>query len=145
MHTLTLTKRLAAPIDRVFGAWTKAEEVRRWFAPGDMHVPEASVDCRVGGRYRIVMEDTDGSQHIVAGEYREIVANERLAFTWQWEGSEAVTFVELDFRAADGGGTEIKLVHTRFATEEQRDLHGEGWGDCLASLHTHVAHWGRTT
>lgn len=139
MQTLTMTERFPAPVDRVFSAWSSATEVSRWFAPGDMHVPQADVDCRPGGRYRIVMEDTDGAQHIVTGEYREVVQDERLAFTWQWEGSEAVTYVEVDFRADDNGGTELKLVHTRFATEEQRDLHGQGWGGCLGKLHAQMA------
>ncbi len=138
MHTLTLTEQFSASVERVFGAWSSANEVSRWFAPGDMQVPEADVDCRPGGRYRIVMQDTDGKQHVVTGEYREVVQNERLAFTWQWEGSEAVTFVEVDFHAADDGGTEVRLVHTRFATEEQRDLHGQGWGGCLGNLHSHL-------
>ncbi|MDH3508451.1 MAG: SRPBCC domain-containing protein, partial [Gammaproteobacteria bacterium] len=81
-----------------------------------------------------VMEDTDGTQHIVTGEYREVVDNERLAFTWQWEGSEVVTFVEVDFRAIDADNTELSVVHTLFETEEQRDLHGQGWGACLEKL-----------
>lgn len=140
MHKLTMTEQFPASVDRVFGAWCSAAEVSRWFAPGDMRVPEADVDCRPGGRYRIVMEDTDGSRHVVTGEYREVVQDARLAFTWQWEGSEAVTFVEVDFRAAEDGGTELKLVHTRFATEEQRDLHGQGWGGCLRKLQAQLAH-----
>lgn len=133
-QTLTLTERFAAPVDRVFGAWSDSEQVSRWFAPGDMRVPDASIDCRPGGRYRVVMEDTDGTQHIVTGEYREVVDNERLAFTWQWEGSEVVTFVEVDFRAIDADNTELSVVHTLFETEEQRDLHGQGWGACLEKL-----------
>ena len=45
MHTLTMTEQFPAPVDRVFGAWSSANEVSRWFAPGEMHVPEAEVDC----------------------------------------------------------------------------------------------------
>ena len=139
MHTLTMTEQFPASIDRVFGAWSSANEVSRWFAPGDMQVPEAEVDCRPGGRYRIVMEDTAGSRHIGTGEYQEVVENARLAFTWQWEGSEAVTYVEVDFREADSGGTELRLVHTRFMNAEQRDLHGQGWAGCLGKLHVNFA------
>ena len=133
-HTLALTERFAAPLERVFEAWASSEAIRRWFAPGDMRVPEADIDLRPGGRYRVVMEDTHGTEHIVGGEYREVVANERLAFTWQWEGSEVVTFVEVDFVALDAGNTEINLLHTQFDSEEQRDLHAQGWTACLAKL-----------
>jgi len=142
MHTLTMTEQFAAPLERVYRAWSSADEIERWFAPGAMRVPEAEVDLRPGGRYRIVMEDTDGSRHIVTGEYREVTPNERLAFTWQWEGSEAITFVEVEFRAIDADSTELKLVHTRFATEELRDRHGQGWGGCLANLQKRLANGG---
>lgn len=138
MHTLTLTERFAAPVERVFDAWTSVAEVTRWFAPRDMRVPEAAIDLRPGGRYRIVMQETDGAQHVVTGEYRDIVPNRRLTFTWQWEGSDAITFVELEFNAVDAGSTELKLVHTRFATEEQRDHHGKGWEGCLVNLRAYV-------
>ena len=35
MHRLELTEILAAPVERVYGAWTDAMELQRWFAPGD--------------------------------------------------------------------------------------------------------------
>jgi uncharacterized protein YndB with AHSA1/START domain len=139
MQTLRITERLASPLARVYSAWTDVACVQRWFAPGDMRVPEASVDVRPGGRYRIVMEQTDGQRHIVTGEYRDVVHNERLAFTWQWEGSDAVTMVEVAFTAIDADHTELSLVHTRFATIEARDKHGHGWGGCLANLHTFLS------
>ncbi|HSG66454.1 MAG TPA: SRPBCC domain-containing protein [Gammaproteobacteria bacterium] len=139
MHTLTLTERFDAPVERVFGAWASSAQIQRWFGPGKVRVQAADVDFRLGGRYRIAMRDTDGAEHVAIGEYREIVPNRRLAFTWQWEGSDAVTFVELEFHALGAGGSELKLVHTRFATEEQRDHHGQGWRGCFAQLRGHVA------
>ena len=143
MPRLTITERFLAPVERVFGAWASAEQVGRWFALGDMHVPEAEVDPRPGGRYRIVMQETDGTRHIVTGENREVVPNERLAFTWQWEGRDVVTFVEVEFRAADGGsGTELELVHTQFDSDEWRDMHAQGWNGCLANLRADLAERG---
>jgi uncharacterized protein YndB with AHSA1/START domain len=139
MNTLRITERFAAPLARVFSAWTDAAVLRRWFAPGDMRVPEAIADVRPGGRYRIVMEQADGQQHIVTGEFRDVIPNERLAFTWQWEGSEAVTLVEIVFRAIDANHTELNLVHTQFGTTDARDKHGQGWRGCLVNLHTHLS------
>jgi uncharacterized protein YndB with AHSA1/START domain len=139
MHTLTIKEVLAAPLNRVYQAWTDVDHMKRWFAPGDMRVPEAVADVQPGGRYRIVMERTDGHQHIVAGEYREVVPNERLSFSWQWEGSDAITFVELRFKVIDANTTELTLVHARFVTEDARDHHGQGWAGCLANLHRYIA------
>ena len=52
----------------------------------DWDTPEAEVDLRVGGGYRLAMRDPgSGDVHVVAGEYTEVVPPERLAYTWTWE------------------------------------------------------------
>ena len=46
----------------------------------DWDTPEAEVDLRVGGGYRLAMRDPGGGDvHVVAGEYTEVVPPERLA------------------------------------------------------------------
>ena len=50
--SLTLKRRLQAPPAKVFAAWTDAEKVKRWFAPGEATTIRAESDARVGGRYR---------------------------------------------------------------------------------------------
>jgi len=134
MHRLELTEVFAAPVERVYGAWIDARQLQLWFTPGDMRVPEATADVRPGGHYRIVMEGSDGQRHIVAGQYREIVPNERLAFTWQWEHGSVVTHVDVTFRAVGAEQTELSLVHTQFDNADQRERHNRGWSSCLASL-----------
>ena len=39
--------------DRVFAAWTTAEQVQRWMCPEDGSVAVAELDVRVGGSFRI--------------------------------------------------------------------------------------------
>ena len=135
MPQLQITESFVAPVEDLFAAWTKLEGIRRWFAPGDMKVSEAAADVRVGGRYRIVMQEPNsGPLHIVGGEYTEVVENTCLAFTWQWEGSPAQTNVRLEFRANGKGASELVLTHTGFGSDEARDKHGQGWAGCLANL-----------
>lgn len=134
-----MTERFQAPLARVFDAWTNARQLQLWFAPGDMRVPEAAADVRPGGRYRIVMERADGEQRVVTGEYRDVVPNQRLAFTWQWEGSKDITLVELAFKALDPDNTELRLVHSQFTAAQDRDMHGQGWAGCIAKLRTQLS------
>ena len=134
MTELTLSEVMKAPLARVYAAWCDMEKLRQWFAPGDMTVPEAVCDLRPGGHYRIVMEEAGGRRRIVAGQYREVVPNERLRFSWQWEGSPVVTEVAVHFRAVDDRHTEITLTHTQFPTSEARDGHAKGWAGCLLKL-----------
>ncbi len=137
---LSLTRRFAAPVEKVFRAWTEGEALKRWFHPRDeMATTVAEVDLRVGGRYRIVMREAGGAEHRVGGVYREIVPNAALVFTWAWESTpERESLVSLRFDRAEGG-TRLTLVHEQFFDDEARDRHAEGWAGCLALLERSLA------
>lgn len=58
---LQVRRIYAAPVAAVYAAWTEPEQVGRWMAPSDdFRSTEATIDLRVGGRYRIVMHGPDG-------------------------------------------------------------------------------------
>ena len=134
MYQLSIEQEFNVPVERLFAAWVEPENIQKWFAPGSMTVPEASADLKVGGEYRIVMEDDDGEQFIVGGVYEEIVPNERLAFTWKWEDGENTTKVTVTFKDLGDQRSVLSLSHTEFVEQEHCDKHYEGWIGCLANL-----------
>ena len=143
--TLILKRTLNAPQERAFNAWTSAEHIQQWMQPEPgMVVPLASVDLRVGGKYRIQMKTPDGEFFTAVGVFKEVKAPERLVYTWDWEkdGSGA-EFGEVEGKPSlitveflkRGERTEMVLTHSRFATVESRDNHARGWGkivECFA-------------
>jgi uncharacterized protein YndB with AHSA1/START domain len=133
---LTIKQTFNAPRERVFRAWTVPDLLMQWFrAAPDFKTIIAEVDLRVGGRYRFGMQPPASEQmHIAVGEYRLIKPNERLVFTWAWEGAEdSPTLVTIDFFSI-GDKTEVVLTHENFKSEADRDSHAEGWQGCLAAL-----------
>jgi uncharacterized protein YndB with AHSA1/START domain len=142
---LRVSRRFAAPRERVFDAWTNPRVLERWWAAADTWTdPSAEIDLRPGGRYRLSMRDaSSGTVETVGGEYTEVRPPERLAYTWTWEGDPALmrgserTLVVVDFLDA-GGATEVVLTHRGFADGGIRDLHEAGWGGCLDSLERKV-------
>ena len=55
--TLIVRRMLNAPPELAFQAWTSAEHIQQWMRPEPgMVVPLASMDLRVGGKYRIQMK-----------------------------------------------------------------------------------------
>lgn len=134
--TLQVTRTFQATRERVFRAWTEPEQLKGWFRPDPSYTtPIVEVDLRVGGRYRLGMQQAGTEPHIVGGEFREIQAPERLVFTWRWEGddSDPESLVTLDFHDR-GAATEVVLSHENFVNEEVRDKHQQGWDGCLAQL-----------
>jgi uncharacterized protein YndB with AHSA1/START domain len=139
--SLTLKKHYAAPIEKVYRAWTEPEALKLWFGPAGNggRILVAETNLEVGGRYRIVMEMADGEQHRVGGVYREVVSNEKLTFTWAWESTpERESLVTIKLKKA-GDGTDMTLIHEQFFDEAARDRHQDGWTAILEQLGRYVS------
>jgi uncharacterized protein YndB with AHSA1/START domain len=95
---IVTTRELEAPLELVFDVITKPEHVRNWFAPFSCEVTECVIDLRVGGDYRVVFVDPDGTVCTFRGTYLEVEAPIRTVATWLFEGwpdAEAVETVDL--------------------------------------------------
>jgi uncharacterized protein YndB with AHSA1/START domain len=132
--SLTLKRRLNAAPEKVYAAWTNPTHLTKWFGPDTGAVTKADVDVRVGGRYLIVFHTEDGEEHTVGGEYREVVPNQKLAFTWAWRTMpERESFVAILIKP-EGAGSILTLIHEQFADEPARDRHEWGWTGALNKL-----------
>ncbi|MGH9585903.1 MAG: SRPBCC family protein [Acidobacteriaceae bacterium] len=134
---LIVNRTFNAPRERVFRAWTVAEELDRWFLPTPGAKVKSSLDARVGGAYRIELTAPDGHVHIATGVYREVQPPARLVFTWSATGGlEPVenTQVTVEFFETDDGRTQVTLTHQNFASVEMRNRHEHGWGACLDEM-----------
>jgi len=135
--TLQVRRTFQAPRAKVFQAWTEAQALKRWSAPGDFITPLADVDLRVGGRYRIHMQAPDGTLHKVTGTYRVVDPPKKLVYTWFWEtkAEDGETLVTVEFHER-GRGTEVVLTHELFPNDEARKSHEMGWTACFEKLAT---------
>ena len=131
---LTLHRMIDAPVEAVYAAWTEPEMLRRWLAPGNATVVRAVAEVAVGGMFLVEMRGADGRNWLTRGVYREVVQHRRLVHTWRWEGSEVESLVTVEFEPEAPGRTRLTLTHSRFAEDEARDEHEQGWSGCLAKL-----------
>jgi len=137
--SLTLKRRLNAAPEKVYAAWTDPAKIAKWFGPDSGPVLRAETDVRVGGRYTVVFNTESGEEHHVSGVYREVVPNQKLAFTWAWRSMpERESFVTILIKA-DGGGSLLTLIHEQFFDEDTRDRHEYGWTGALNKLEKFVA------
>ena len=134
--SLTIKRRIKAPPAKVYGAWTDPEKIMHWFGPHETVAGSvrAELDVRVGGRFRANFDTADGEHHQVGGVYREVVPDERLAFSWAWHSTpERESLVTLTFRP-DGDGTMLTLHHEQFFDQAARDGHEHGWTGTMDKL-----------
>ena len=137
--SLTIKRRFNVPPAKVFAAWIDPEKVKLWMGPGEMKAAHVESDPRTGGRYRWVMRAPSGEEHDVSGVYREVIANEKLVFTWAWKTSperESLVTVSLQ---PDGDGTLLTLLHQQLFDQTARDGHERGWIGALEKLERFTA------
>ena len=84
-NQILITREFNAPKHLVWKAYTTPELVKRWWAGENGTVTSAAIDLRPGGTWRYVM-DAGGRDVIFRGEYREVVAPDRLVNTEVYEG-----------------------------------------------------------
>src|ERR671920_1538272 len=108
---ILITREFDAPKHLVYEAWTTPELVKRWWSGSLGETTIAEIDLRVGGVWRYVMVADGGFEVAFHGEYREIVANERIVSTEVYEGMpEAEALDTVTFTEADGRTTLEVLV-----------------------------------
>ena len=82
----------------------------------------------------MVLRSPGGEEREVSGEFREVVANRKLVFTWAWRSTpERQSVVTVEFVPA-GEVTALTLTHEHFADEAARDRHHHGWTGSLDRL-----------
>lgn len=59
---IVLSRVIAAPIERVFRAWTDPEQLPLWHGPDGFTIETLEIDIRPGGRWRFVYTGPDGTK-----------------------------------------------------------------------------------
>ena len=132
--SLTLKRRLNAPPQKVFEAWTQPAQMIRWWGKSTCRDPIAETDVRVGGRFRVQFWGEKGEHHSVSGIYKEIEPDRRLVFSWAWQSTpDRESQVTIGLRP-DGDGTLLTLTHEQFFDQAACDDHRRGWTAALENL-----------
>jgi uncharacterized protein YndB with AHSA1/START domain len=136
---LVVRRTIRAPAARLFEAWTTPEHLRNWWGPSSsVACPEAEVDLRVGGRYRIANRFDDGKLVWIVGEFRAVSPPHELIYTWRIEPGPATTELVTVRFTPRGQSTEVVVVHESIATKAAKRSHEEGWDGCLDGLAEYV-------
>jgi uncharacterized protein YndB with AHSA1/START domain len=132
--TLVVRRRINATREKLFAAWTQPALLVRWWGPQGVACPDAEIDLRVGGSYRIANQFPDGKVVWIAGMFEVIDPPNRLTYTWKLESQNGpVERVTVCFEA-HGARTEVVVTHERIPDEAARTSHERGWIGCLDGL-----------
>lgn len=130
--TLTVSRTIQADKETIFKALTDENIMEKWFFAGpDGWSTTVKSKAAAGEKYKIDMHG-EKETYTHTGEFREVVPNEKLVFTWN---SNAVqnTLVTITL-SEKNGATEVKLVHEFMPNKEMIENHTQGWTVILERL-----------
>ena len=129
-----MRKTIRATPERLFEAWTRPEELKKWWGPQSVTCIEAAVDLTVGGGYRIANQFPNGDVVWITGEFEVIEPPKRLVYSWHLgTGAGPSERVSVTFEPR-GANTEVTVTHERIPSVPVRDVHEQGWFGCLDGL-----------
>jgi uncharacterized protein YndB with AHSA1/START domain len=141
-----ITREFDAPRELVFKAWTDAGHVAQWWGPHEFTNPVCDWDARPGKAIHVVMRAPNGAEHPMGGEFREVVAPERLVFTANVpdeKGNILFEFLHVVTFAERGGKTllTVKSRVTKTTPEANKFIGGfePGMTQSLERLATQLA------
>lgn len=118
-NEIAMTRVFDAPRQMVFDAFSKPELLKKWFGPRGWSLTECTVDLRVGGGFRFVMQGPEGQRMGMRGVYREIAAPERTVHLETFDEYPGESIVTSTMTEKDGKTTLVALV--RYSSKDIRD------------------------
>ncbi|WP_167050950.1 SRPBCC domain-containing protein [Salinibacterium sp. ZJ77] len=135
----TVSRTFDAPRELVWRLWTEPEHFSVWFGTAVVDVPleTLSLDVRVGGQLRAVMQLPSGDLIHWEGEYREVDPPSRLVFTLtDVPGTDPGDPIVAEFAEVEGG-TRVTLFQPRHGfTDEQIQATILGYGSFFDAMET---------
>lgn len=119
-HDATVTAIVAAPLEAVWRAYTEPALFVRWWGPQELTSRVERWEPHAGGSWRIVHVDPDGNEYGFRGVYHDVVAQERITLTFEFEGVPGHVCLETHTFEAVDGGTRV-TQHSVFQAVEDRD------------------------
>lgn len=132
MTKITVATTVAAPIEKVWAAYTTPNDIKQWNAASDdWHTTSATVDLRPGGAFSSWMEAKDGSFGFdFAGTYTKVETNKLIEYAFGDRRAQ-VTFDN----APQGVKVEVTFDSESTHSEEQQRA---GWQAILNNFTRYV-------
>ncbi|MGB6150803.1 MAG: SRPBCC domain-containing protein [Pricia sp.] len=141
-RTLSITKTLKAPLEKVWAAWTDPEHVAAWWAPKDTPVTIVKHDFKVGGQWRYTMEMPDGNTFVSDGTYADIVPNTKLVTSADFRPMTVGVVLQVSLEE-NGKNTQLdfNVLHPTVAYCKQQEGMGfyKGWDAAFNRLEGYLS------
>ena len=135
-NTVRLHRVVTAKPEKVYRAFIEADALSKWLPPNGFACTVHQLDAKVGGTHRISFRNfTTGMSHSFGGEYLELVPNERLRYTDQFDDPNLPGQIQVTVTLKKVSvGTEINIVQEGLPEVIPVEACYLGWQESLRNL-----------
>jgi uncharacterized protein YndB with AHSA1/START domain len=135
-NTVHLHRVIAANPEKIYRAFLNPDALARWLPPNGFTCKIHHMDAKVGGTFKASFTNfTTEKSHSFGGEYRELVQNERLRYTDNFDdpnlSGEILVTVTLKKVSV---GTELTIIQEGIPSVIPLEACYLGWQESLANL-----------
>ena len=135
-NTIRLHRVLRTSPQKVYKAFLDADAIVKWLPPNGFTGKVHQMDAKVGGSYKTSFTNfTTGKSHTFGGKYLELVPNERIRYTDQFEDpnlpGQMITIIELKQVSV---GTEVRIAQEGVPSVIPVEACYLGWQESLLQL-----------
>ena len=121
-QTIEFSRVFDAPVDKVFQAYVDKDAVKQWWGGRTYETNIIKHEAKAGGSWRILQKGPDGNDYGFHGVFHEVTPNQRIMWTFEFEGlpeSGHVSLETVEFH--DEGGKTRMTAQSVFRSVEDRD------------------------
>ncbi len=135
-NTVKLHRVLRAPPERIYRAFLDPDAMVKWLPPNGFTGKVHHLEAKVGGTYKMSFKNhTSGKSHSFGGKYLELVPNQRIRHTDEFDDpnlpGEMIVTITLKKGAV---GTELDIVQEGVPAVIPLDACHLGWQESLNLL-----------
>lgn len=110
---LLAVRDLAAPLSRLWAAWTDPVQLPLWWGPKGFRCETLEIDLRPGGQWRFTMIGPDGTRYANRIRYPAMIPMERIDYVIDDDGAGHICFGARARFSATLTGSRVEM-HSRF-------------------------------
>lgn len=135
-NTVKLHRVLRAPAERIYRAFIDADAMAKWLPPHGFTGKVHHLKAEVGGTYKMSFTNfSNGQSHSFGGEFLELVPNERIRYTDQFDDPNlpGVITTTVTLKSVSVG-TELNIVQEGIPSAIPVEACNLGWQESLTLL-----------
>lgn len=135
-NTVKIHRVFNAPPERVFKAFIDPDALVKWMAPNGFTAKVHHLEAKVGGTYKMSFSNfSTGSSHSFGGTYHELIPNQLLRYTDQFDDPNLPGQIEVIIQLkAVSVGTEVNITQSGIPDVIPVEACYLGWQESLQLL-----------